>query len=324
MTREVALWIIPKKRWRERRKTWAHPRAHYLTLAALATTAMLAPLKPFLFPPEIVDEVICQLDDTPTLLSCGLVSRRILVTTRHRLFFSLEFVGHKRFDNFLYLAGAPWTTFTLAVKEIHIQDAFRLELTYCSDINPTQIASNLCNVKSLSISSHSPWHAKWKIVPRYILDVIFQLNIQDLQLDGVGRWNADDVMGFFGRLPPSLKTLALRQLRYSEIPDLLPHSSIFRRPFRFKAFDSTSLMVLKDVFDPLTNPHLDVVVQTFHIQAPDPSIAKSSNLLTRRFLHHIGQGVEQLLISFQKMRTFTVPLGMCACLQISDSLPPRL
>ncbi|KIL66668.1 hypothetical protein M378DRAFT_160688 [Amanita muscaria Koide BX008] len=266
---------------------------------------MLAPLKPFLFPPEIVDEVIGQLDDTQALLSCGLVSRRILVTSRHRLFFSLEFVDHKSFDRFLYLAGAPWTSFTLAVEEIHLQDVFGRELMYRSEINPTQIASNLCNVKSLSISSHSTWHPKWKIVPRHILDVIFQLNIQDLQLDGVGWWNADDVVRLFGRLLPSVKTLALRRLRYREIPDLLPHSSIFRRPFRFRAFDSTSLMLLKDVLDPLTNPDLDVAVQTFHIQAPKPSIAKSSNLLTRRFLHHIGQGVEQLLISFQKMGTLT-------------------
>ncbi|KAF8344956.1 hypothetical protein F5887DRAFT_968704 [Amanita rubescens] len=263
-------------------------------------------LKPFLFPPEIIDKVIGQLDDTPTLLSCGLVSRRILVTSRHRLFFSLEFIGHKSFDRFLYLAGAPWTSFTLAVKEIHLRDPFGRELRYRTDVNPTQIASNLCNVKSLSLSSHYTWRPKWKIVPRHILDIIFQLNIQDLQLDGVGRWNADDVVGFLGRLLPSVKTLALRRLRYNEIPDLLPHSSIFRRPLRFRAFDSTSLMLLKDVLDPLTNPDLDVSVQTFHIQAPNPSIAKSSNLLTRRFLHHIGQGVEQLLISFQS--TFTASL----------------
>ena len=262
---------------------------------------MLAPK----LPPDIVDEVISQLDDTPTLLSCGLVSRQILVTSRHRLFFSLGVVGQESFDRFLYLAGAPWTSFTLAVEEIHLQNAFGPELVYRSDINPTRIASNLCNVKSLSISSHSTWRPEWRIIPSHILD-------------GVGRWNADDIVRIFGRLLSSVKMLALRRLRYREIP----HPSIFRRPFRFRALDSTSLMLLKDVLDPLTNPDLAVAVQTFHIQAPDrtdrtdPSIAKNSNLLTQRFLHHIGQGVERLLISFQKLRTFIAWPGMCACHRI--------
>lgn len=143
----------------------------------------------------------------------------------------------------MYHAGASWTRFTLAVEEIHLQDAFGRGFMYRSETNPVQITSNLCNVKSLSISPHYTWHPKWKIVPRHILDVTFQLNTQDLQLDGVGRWNADD----FGKLQPSLKTLALRRLQYHAILNLLPHSSIFRRPFRFRAFDSTSLMLLRRI-----------------------------------------------------------------------------
>lgn len=69
-------------------------------------------IKPFLFPPEIVDEINSQLV-TSTLLSCGLVSRRVLVIRRYCLFCSLEFSDHKNFD---HLAGAPWTSFTLAVE----------------------------------------------------------------------------------------------------------------------------------------------------------------------------------------------------------------
>ncbi|KAF8326761.1 hypothetical protein F5887DRAFT_1084273 [Amanita rubescens] len=260
---------------------------------------MLGSLKPFLFPPEIVDEIISQLDETSILLSCGLVSRRVLGISRRCLFSSLEFSDHKSFDQFLHLAGAPWTSFTLGIEEIHLQDVFHRDITYHSQINPAQVASNLPNVRSLSITSHSPWHPGWKIVPRPVLDVIFQLNIHDLQLDGVGRWNADDIVRLFSRLPPSVKTVSFRRLRFREIPNLLPHSALFHRPFRLRVLDSNSLALFKDVWNPLTNPELDIAVQDFHIRSPNPTPAERYNLLTRSFLHHIGQSVERLLISFE-------------------------
>lgn len=274
------------------------------------TALMLASLKPFLFPPEIVDEVISQLDETSTLLSCGLVSKRVLVISRHCLFSSLEFSDHKSFDQFLHLAGAPWTSFTLAVEEIHLQDVFHRDFTYRSQINPARVASNLPNVRSLSITSHSPWHPGWKVVPRPVLDFIFQLNIHDLQLDGVGRWNADDVVRLLSCLPLSVKTLAFRQLRFREIPNLQPHSALFHRTFRFRTFDSNSLALFRDVWNPSTNPELDITVQAFHIRPPRSSPAEGYNLLTRSFLHHIGHCVERLLISFERSSSISPTPGM--------------
>ena len=53
------------------------------------------------FPPEILDQIIDNLNDKPlTLLSLGLVCRRALVKTRRCLFSSLEFTNHKTFDRF--------------------------------------------------------------------------------------------------------------------------------------------------------------------------------------------------------------------------------
>ncbi|KAF8326762.1 hypothetical protein F5887DRAFT_925146 [Amanita rubescens] len=265
---------------------------------------MLASREPvFNFPPEIVDEIIDLVDETSTLLSFGLVCRRALINSRRCLFSTLEFTKNKSFDQFLHLAGAPWTSFTSAVKEIHLRDLFHYHYPYRDEIDPTQVASNLRNVKSLSISLHSIWKIGWRLVPRHVLDVIFQLNIHDLQLDGVGMWKTEDIVMLFSRLPPSVKTLALRKLRFYERPELSCHLSIFRRPFRFRTFDNVSLALFKDVLDPLVNPALDVSVQTFHIRPPVLPAVEASNPVTRRFLHHVGHSVEQLLITFDKPYT---------------------
>ncbi len=270
---------------------------------------MLPFREPILFPPEIFDEIIDLLDETSTLLSFGLVCKRALVKSRRCLFSTLEFTKNKSFDQFLHLAGAPWTSFTSAVEEIHLRDLFHYHYPYRSEIDQTQVASNLRNVKSLSILNHSTWKIGWRLVPRPILDVIFQLNIHDLQLDGIGMWKTEDIVMVFSRLPPSVKTLALRKLRFhAETPNLSHHLSIFRRPFRFRMFDNVSLALFKDVLDPLINPALDVSVQAFHIRPPVLPAAEACNPLTWRFLHHIGHCVEQLLITFDKPYTFA-PLG---------------
>jgi hypothetical protein len=261
---------------------------------------MLASAQPILFPPEILDEIIDLLDETSTLLSFCLVSRRALFKIRSRLFSALEFSDDKSFGRFLYLAGAPWTSFTFAVKEIHLQDMFSCQYIYGYNRDPTQVASNLRNVKSLSMLSHKMWKIGWKgVVPPFVLDVIFQLNIHDLQLEGMG-WKMEDMVMVFSRLLPSVKTLAFRELRYFEMADLSQNLSIFDRPFRFRMFDNISLALLKDALDPLVNPALDVVVQAFHIRPPVITAGEEFNPLTWRFLHHIGPCVEQLFITFDK------------------------
>ncbi|KAF8341788.1 hypothetical protein F5887DRAFT_1218229 [Amanita rubescens] len=255
------------------------------------------------FPPELLDELIDQLDETSTLLSCGLVSKRALVRTRHRLISTLEFRSDKDFEQFLNLAGAPWTSFTSAVEEIHLQDLFCRNYDYGNERDPKTIASNLCNVKTLSIFIHSLWKYGWKQVPRFVLDVIFELKIHDLQLDGVGMTKAEDVVALFRRLSPTLKTLAFRRLRFKEIEHsgFSRHLSIFRRPLHFRILDNISLAFFKHVLDPLVNPGLDVTIHTFHIRDP---VARAADPLTWRFLQHIGHSVEQLLITFIKPYTF--------------------
>jgi hypothetical protein len=261
---------------------------------------MFASGYPILFPPEILDEIIDQTDDKSTLLSFGLICGRALVKSRRRLFSSLEFTDHQNFDRFLHLAGKPWTSFTLAVTEIHLQDVFHYNFRYRYKWEPIQVASNLPNVRSLSISAHKFWKPGWQIVPRSVLDVIFQLNLHDLQIDAVGKWRTEDVVMLFSRLPSSVKTLAFRRLRFRETPDLSRHLDIFRRPFRFRNIDNISLALLRDVLDPSRNLDLDVAVQAFHIRNPDVPQAHADNLLTSRFLHHIGHHLEQLLITFGK------------------------
>lgn len=217
------------------------------------------------FPPEILDEIIDHLDNKSTLLSFGLVCRRALVKSRRCLFSSLQFTNHKTFDKFLRRAGAPWTSFTLAVKEIHLQDVFHHNLRYRKKWDPTQVASNLCNVKSLSISAHKLSKIGWKAVPQPVLEVIFQLNLHDLQLDAVGYWLKGETEMFFSQLPPSIKSFAFRKLRFRERPDLSHHLSIFPRSFQFRMLDNFSLVLLGDVLDPSINPGVNATVQAFHI-----------------------------------------------------------
>jgi hypothetical protein len=259
------------------------------------------------FPPEILDEIIDHLDDKSTLLSLGLVCRRALVKSRRCLFSSLQFTNHKTFDKFLRHAGAPWTSFTLAVKEIHLQDVFHHNFHYHKKWDPTQVASNLCNVKSLSISAHKMSKCGLKVVPQPVLEVIFQLNLHDLQLDAVGYWFKGETEMFFSRLPPSIKTFAFRKLRFGffERPDLSHHLSIFPCSFQFRMLDNFSLALLGDVLDPSINPGVNVTVQAFHIRPYEDEVP-----LTRRFLHHNGHCVEQLLVSFDHLGLTTLPHGM--------------
>ena len=258
------------------------------------------------FPPELLGELIDQLDETSTLLSFGLVSKRALFKTRRRLLSTLEFTSDRDFDRFLDLAGAPWTSFTSTVQEIHLQDLFCENYDYGNKRDPKTVASNLCNVKTLSILVHPLFKRGWRQVPRSVLDVILELKIHDLQLEGVGMMKAEDMVKLFNRLSPALRTLVLRRLRFKEIEhsDFSRHLSIFRRPLHFRILDNLSVAFFKDVLDPLYNPGLDVTVHTFHIRDPFYPAAEAYNPLTWRFLKHIGRSVEQLLITFTEPYSF--------------------
>ncbi|KAF8341958.1 hypothetical protein F5887DRAFT_975864 [Amanita rubescens] len=144
----------------------------------------------------------------------------------------------------------------------------------------------------------------WKVVPQPVLEVIFQLNLHDLQLDAVGYWLKGETEMFFSRLPPSIKTFAFRKLRFGSFkPDLSHHLSLFPRSFQFRMLDNFSLVLLGDVLDPSINPGVNVTVQAFHIRPYDDDVP-----LTQRFLHHIGHCVEQLLVSFDHYGLTTLPM----------------
>ena len=281
---------------------------------------MLAFRKKTSFPAELIDELIELVgDSTPTLLSLGLVCKRTLTNTRSRLFSVLEFTNADSFNRFLHLAGAPWTSFTSSVREIHLQDLFRSGYWYHNEKDPRLLAaSSLCNVKSLSITSHSSEGA----LPDLVLEFIFHLKIRDLQLDGVAMWDAGQIIflvngvpepkgdeeesiALLTRLPPTVETLAFRNLRFDDIPKLSPRLPLFQRPIRFRMLDSISLALFKEVFDPLTLPGLNVAVKTFHILSHDSitaAEARTRSFFTRRFLHHVGHSIEQLLVTLNTPR----------------------
>ena len=271
--------------------------------------------RPWLFPPEIFEEIIDQIHETSALLRTSLVSRRALVKCRHRLFSSIEIgktgTDYKGLDRFLYLVSAKWTSLTPVVKEIHLRDLeHHNDYSYKGIKNPKLVASNLCNVKTLSLSSSTRLHGFKKILPRPVLNVIFSLNIHDLQLDTIGMFETDDIVAFFSQVPPSVKTFTFLRLGFwwDLTPNLSRHSSIFPRIFRFRRLDNTSLALLQPILDLLTDPGLDIAVESFHIRSHVPDAFYQ---LTQRFLHHVGPSIEQLWVKFYT-KYHGIP-GQCVC-----------
>lgn len=257
--------------------------------------------RPWPFPPEVFEEIIDQIHETSALLRFSLVCRRALLKCRRRLFSCVEIgktdSNYKRPDRFLYLVSAKWTSLTPVVKEIHLRDlGHRNDYSYKGIKNPKLIASNLCNVKTLSLSSSIGYRVT-EIFPRPILNSIFSLNINDLRLDNVRMPQTDEVVAFFSQVPPSVKTFTFLRLGFwwNSTPNLSRHLSIFPRRFHFRRLDNTSLALLQPILDPLANPGFDVTVQSFRIRSQVPDIFYQ---LTRGFLHHVGPSVEQLWIKF--------------------------
>ena len=279
------------------------------------------------FPLEIFEEIIDQIHETSELLRISLVCRRALVKCRRRLFSSIEIgktgTNYKRLDRFLYLASAKWTSFTPVVKKIHLRDLAehrdRNDYSYKGIKNPKLVASNLCNVKTLSISSSKRPHEFMKVVPPPILKIIFSLNIHDLQLDYVEMSQTHDVVAFFSQVPPSVKTFTFLGLNFwwESVPNLSRHLSILPSCFRFRRLDSTSLALFQHALDPLTNPGLNVTVQSFCIRSHVPDFFYQ---LTRRFLHHAGPSIEQLWVRFYTKHSGFPGQSVCFCIECMSSL----
>jgi len=106
-----------------------------------------------------------------------------------------------------------------------------------------------------------------KDIPRSFLNVIFSLNIHDLQLEGIHISQTDDAVAFFSHVPPSVKTFTFLRLGlpYLMLNLSAHHLSVFPRHFHFKRLDSASLAHFQSALDSLTNPGIDVTVESFRV-----------------------------------------------------------
>ena len=251
-----------------------------------------------IIPPELLDHIIDHLrDDRITLWTCGLVSKQTLARSRTHLFSNLEFDDDdSHFDAFLTLLDTPWTSFTSAVKSLHIKDSFHQTglYEYRHNKNIPRIVSNLPNLKALWLTSIS-----WAYIPLHIRDFFFKLNIADFQLDSVLFSLNYDLVNLFCRLQPSLHSLSMYNLHFGQTHDLSLDLSTFQRPFHFKTFDSISLIPFKDVWDPATTKDPDITVESFHLRLNSLSSVERKLYapFISRFLHHIGPSLRRLIIN---------------------------
>jgi len=249
------------------------------------------------FPPEIVAEVIGQLrDDKDALLLLSKVSKQMLYESRRHLFTTLQ-LKHKneRLDGFLDLVDARWTSFTPVLQHIHLLDLFYTrKFHYSTERNYSQIIRNLSNVRSVWISTLTPW----EIIPPHILDLLFRLNIEDLRMSRMGGWNRESLINLFCRLPPSINALTFCDLGFDRVPDLSGCLPLFNGPLRFASLDSLSLILFKDVWDPLFAFGPDIRVKAFDLQPFHQRSYERNQYasFTSRFLQHIGPSLESLSI----------------------------
>ncbi|KAF8965964.1 hypothetical protein BDZ97DRAFT_741941 [Flammula alnicola] len=255
------------------------------------------------FAPELLDRITDHLhNDRPTLLRLGLTSRQTLIRSRLHLFSELEFNkdGDRQFDMFLALLEAPWTSFTNAVESLHVKALFHPRgYKHLPNKNLPRILANLPNLKTLRLTSIS-----WPYIPPHIRNFFLQTNITDLQLDSVEfttyRHGQIDIVELFARLQPSVKSITLYNLQFDDeaIPNLSQYSSTFRRRIHLTLLDTSSLMLFKDVWDPLRANDLDITVESFHIRLVPMtrSDRKAYTPFFSRFLRQVGPSLHHIFI----------------------------
>jgi hypothetical protein len=258
------------------------------------------------FAPELLDQITDHLhNDKPTLLRLSLTSRQTLIRSRYHLFSELEFNpgngGDKHFDMFLALLEAPWTSFTNAVESLRIKELFGEYYKHLPNKNFPRILANLPNLKTLRLM----W-MYWPFIPPHIREFFLQTNIVDLQLDSIEftKHQSDkiDIVELFVRLQPSIKSITLYNLQFYDqpIPNLSQHSFTFRRPFHLTTLDTCSLLLLKDVWDPLRANDLDITVESFHVRLA-PLAWRDKAVYTpffSRFLRQVGPSLQHIFIKF--------------------------
>jgi hypothetical protein len=258
------------------------------------------------FAPELLDQITDHLhNDRPTLLRLGLTSRQTLIRSRFHLFSKVEFNHHtngdRQLDMFLALLEAPWTSFTNAVESLHIKELFRGRgYKHLPNKNLPRILANLPNLKTLRLTS-----LYWPFIPPHIREFFLQTNIVDLQLDFVEFANHPekiDIVEIFVRLQPSMKSITLYNLQFYDepMPDLSQHASTFRRPIHLTSLDTCSLLMFKDVWDPLHTNDLDITVESFHVRlaAMTWNDRAAYTPFISRFLRQVGPSLHRIFIKF--------------------------
>ncbi|KAF8164740.1 hypothetical protein B0H34DRAFT_209156 [Crassisporium funariophilum] len=254
------------------------------------------------FAAELLDRITDHLhDDRPTLLRLGITCRQTLIRSRLLLFAKLEFTkgDEKQFDMFLALLEAPWTSFTNAVESLHLQEMFYTSHIFLPKKNLPRILAHLPNLQTIRLS-----RIIWARIPSHIRDFTSQINITDLVLESVAfptyQTGKNNIVELFSGLQPSLKSITLYNLQFDDnfIPDLSQHSSIFRRRIHLKLLDTTSLLLLKDVWDPLRAKDLDITVDSFHVRLVHMtrSNVEAYTAFFSRFLRQVGPSLHHVFI----------------------------
>ncbi|KAJ7588579.1 hypothetical protein C8J56DRAFT_1077810, partial [Mycena floridula] len=246
--------------------------------------------------PELLENIIDQIDDSKTTLLVGLVSRQTLRRSRHNLF-STVFVTDKdsSFQKFLALIDSPWTSFSDSVEALHLNRIFWPQYQYDCRFNVVRIVDNLPHLTALRISDMN-----WFNIPASMRDLLFnKLNLIHIQVEWIEFYHMQGInqlAEFFEMIPDSVEMLSMLNLELEGVDNLTEHASIFHLPhhFHFKSLDNWLLVGLKDVWDPLISTDFDVKVDSFHVRFPYGQSDLESTSFISRFLRHIGSSIENL------------------------------
>ncbi|KAM6492247.1 hypothetical protein JOM56_011971 [Amanita muscaria] len=246
-------------------------------------------------PLEIIEQIIDALyNDRATLLSLSLVCHQTLPRSRRHLFSTLDLGDNDaHFEKFLNIVDVPWTSFTRAVKRIRLRGLFNSShYKRHTECDISRIAENLHSVGSVWLMPSYAWTIGWECIPSYVLELIFRLDIRDLQFYSITFDRPQHVVDLFNRLQqtPAVENLVIYNFKSGKIPDL-KDLSMFRRPFRFSLLDSCSLQMWQHIWEPfiLTN----IRVESFHVRSLSSSEAHQVVSLSE-FLRSVGPSIRRL------------------------------
>ncbi|KIL61483.1 hypothetical protein M378DRAFT_856986 [Amanita muscaria Koide BX008] len=246
-------------------------------------------------PLEVIEQMIDALyNDRATLLSLSLVCHQTLPRSRRHLFSTLDLGDNDaHFEKFLNIVDVPWTSFTRAVKRIRLRGLFNSSrYKHHTECDISRIAKNLHSVGSVWLMPSYAWTIGWESIPSYVLELIFRLDIRDLQFYSITFDKPQHVVDLFNRLQqtPAVENLVIYNFKSGKIPDL-NDLSMFRRPFRFSLLDSCSLQMWQHIWEPfiLTN----IRVESFHVRSLSSSEGHQVVSLSE-FLRSVGPSIQRL------------------------------